>query len=55
MGSASVRWDYNENFVDEIMKSGAKALKKEQKEEDFREKFKAEYRTSDSHYVRSRV
>ena len=35
IGKASVRWDerivYNENFVDEITKSGEKALKKEQK------------------------
>ena len=46
MGKASVRWDerllYNENFIDEITKSGEKALEKDQKE-DFREKFKAEY------------
>ena len=58
MGSASVRWDerivYNENFMDEIAKIGAKVAKEEQKE-DFREKFKAEYRTSDGHYVRSRA
>jgi len=58
MGRASVRWDerivYNENFVDEIMKNTAKTAKEEQKE-DFREKFKAEYRTSDGHYVRSRA
>jgi hypothetical protein len=51
MGKASVRWDerivYNENFIDEITKSGEKALKKEQKE-GFREKFKAEYRTNQS-------
>jgi len=47
MGKASVRWDerllYNENFIDEITKSGEKALEKDQKE-DFREKFKAERR-----------
>ena len=58
MGRASVRWDerivYNENFVDEITKFGVKVAKEEQKE-DFREKFKAEYRTSDGHYVRSRA
>ena len=58
MGRASVRWDerivYNENFVDEIMKNTAETAKEEQKE-DFREKFKAEYRTSDGHYVRSRA
>ena len=58
MGKASVRWDKrllcNENFIDEITKSGEKALEKEQKE-DFREKFKAEYRTNDGHYVRSRA
>ena len=58
MGKASVRWDerivYNENFVDEIMKNTAKTAKEEQKE-DFREKFKAEYRTNDGHYVRSRA
>ena len=58
MGKASVRWDerllYNENFIDEITKSGEKALEKDQKE-DFREKFKAEYRTNDGHYVRSRA
>lgn len=46
MGMASVSWDkkmvYNEIFIDEITKSGEKALKKEKKE-DFREKFKAEY------------
>ena len=58
MGRASVRWDerivYNENFVDEIMKNTAKTAKEEQKE-DFREKFKAEYRTNDGHYVRSRA
>ena len=58
MGRASVRWDerivYNENFVDEIMKKTAKTAKEEQKE-DFREKFKAEYRTNDGHYVRSRA
>ncbi|MGP1359333.1 hypothetical protein [Campylobacter sp.] len=58
MGRASVRWDeriaYNEIFIDEITISGEKALKKEKKE-DFREKFKAEYRTNDGHYVRSRA
>ena len=58
MGRASVRWNerivYNENFVDEIMKNTAKTAKEEQKE-DFREKFKAEYRTNDGHYVRSRA
>lgn len=58
MGRASVRWDerivYNENFVDEIIKNTAKTAKEEQKE-DFREKFKAEYRTNDGHYVRSRA
>ena len=58
MGKASVRWDerllYNENFIDEITKSGEKSSKKEQKE-DFREKFKADYRTNDGHYVRSRA
>lgn len=58
MGRASVRWDErivcNENFIDEITKIGEKALEKEQKE-DFREKFKAEYRTNDGHYVRSRA
>lgn len=58
MGRASVRWDerilYNEIFIDEITKFGAKVAKEEQKE-DFREKFKAEYRTSDGHYVRSRA
>jgi len=62
MGKASVRWDErllcNENFIDEITKSGKKALEKEQKEhneKDFREKFKAEYRTNDGRYVRSRA
>ena len=58
MGRASVRWDerilYNEIFIDEITKFGVKVAKEEQKE-DFREKFKAEYRTSDGHYVRSRA
>ena len=58
MGKASVRWEerllYNENFIDEIVKVGEKSSKKEQKE-DFREKFKAEYRTNDGHYVRSRA
>lgn len=58
MGRASVRWDErilcNENFVDEITKIDVKVAKEEQKE-DFREKFKAEYRTSDGHYVRSRA
>ena len=58
MGRASVRWDerivYNENFINEIVKVGEKSSKKEQKE-DFREKFKAEYRTNDGHYVRSRA
>ena len=58
MDRASVRWDerilYNENFVDEITKIGVKVAKEEQKE-DFREKFKAEYRISDGHYVRSRA
>lgn len=58
MGRASVRWDeriaYNEIFIDEITRSGEKALKKEKKE-DFREKFKAEYRTNNGHYVRSRA
>ena len=56
MGKASVRWEerllYNENFIDEIVKVGEKSSKKEQKE-DFREKFKAEYRTNDGRYVRS--
>ena len=59
MGKASVRWDerilYNEIFIDEITKFGVKVAKEEQKEEGFREKFKAEYRTSDGHYVRSRA
>ena len=58
MGRASVRWDErllcNENFINEIVKVGEKSSKKEQKE-DFREKFKAEYRTNDGHYVRSRT
>ena len=58
MGRASVRWDerilYNEIFIDEITKFGVKVAKEEQKE-DFREKFKAEYRTNDGHYVRSRA
>ena len=58
MGKASVRWDErllcNENFINEIVKVGEKSSKKEQKE-DFREKFKAEYRTNDGHYVRSRA
>ena len=58
MGEASVRWDErllcNENFINEIVKVGEKSSKKEQKE-DFREKFKAEYRTNDGHYVRSRA
>lgn len=58
MGRASVRWDErllcNENFINEIVKVGEKSSKKEQKE-DFREKFKAEYRTNDGHYVRSRA
>jgi hypothetical protein len=36
------------------MKSGAKTVKEEQKEY-FREKFKAEYRTTDGHYARSRA
>ncbi len=56
MGKASVRWDErllcNENFINEIVKVGEISSKKEQKE-DFREKFKAEYRTNDGHYVRS--
>ena len=62
MGKASVRWEErllcNENFIDEITKSDKKALEKEQKEhneKDFREKFKAGYRTNDSHYIRSRA
>ena len=58
MGKASVRWDErllcNENFINKIVKVGEKSSKKEQKE-DFREKFKAEYRTNDGHYVRSRA
>ena len=58
MGKASVRWDErllcNENFTNKIVKVGEKSSKKEQKE-DFREKFKAEYRTNDGHYVRSRA
>ena len=58
MGKASVRWDErllcNENFINEIVKIGAKVAREEQKE-DFREKFKAEYRTSGGHYVRSRA
>ena len=58
MGKASVRWEErllcNENFIDEIVKVGEISSKKEQKE-DFREKFKAEYRTNDGHYVRSRT
>ena len=58
MGKASVRWDerllYNENFINEIVKVDEKSSKKEQKE-DFREKFKADYRTNDGHYVRSRA
>ena len=58
MGRASVRWDerivYNENFINEIVKVGEISSKKEQKE-DFREKFKADYRTNDGHYVRSRA
>ena len=62
MGKASIRWDErllcNENFINEIVKAGEKSSKKEQKEhneKDFREKFKAEYRTNDGHYVRSRA
>ena len=58
MGKASVRWEERllcyENFIDEIVKVDEKSSKKEQKE-DFREKFKAEYRTNDGHYVRSRA
>lgn len=58
MSKASVRWDErllcNENFINEIVKVGEISSKKEQKE-DFREKFKAEYRTNDGHYVRSRA
>ena len=58
MGKASVRWEerllYNENFIDEIVKVDEKSSKKEQKE-DFREKFKADYRINDGHYVRSRA
>ena len=58
MGKASVRWDErllcNENFTNEIVKVGEISSKKEQKE-DFREKFKADYRTNDGHYVRSRA
>lgn len=58
MGKASVRWEErllcNENFIDEIVKVDEKSSKKEQKE-DFREKFKADYRINDGHYVRSRA